>query len=99
MNEGKGIVAGWYFDGNQEKIIEKIKEERLRQDQKWGQQDHPPGYWTIILMEEVGEVAKDVQKDNIDGYEQEMIQVAAVALSALESLHRQRQQALGSPNE
>ena len=75
-----------------------ICEERDRQNEKWGVQNHSPIEWTSILMEEVGEVSREAleyhfkkfYKDTgqLARYEKELIQVAAVALAMLESLHR-----------
>lgn len=42
-----------------EKILEEIKKERIRQNQKWGEQNHSVIEWQAILMEEVGEAAKE----------------------------------------
>ena len=57
---------------------------------KFGVQRHSPEKWMLILLEEVGEAAQAllqhggcVQRER---YEQEMIQVAAVAIAAMESL-------------
>lgn len=36
----------------------RVREERERQDEKWGPQNHENLYWLGILMEEVGEVSK-----------------------------------------
>lgn len=36
-----------------------IREERRRQDAKWGEQNHSPIEWCAILTEEVGEVSKE----------------------------------------
>lgn len=68
--------------------IEKIKQERSRQDEKWGIQNHNPYFWLGILTEETGEVAKATIECNIESYEKELIETAAVALAALESLGR-----------
>ena len=38
-----------------------VEEERLRQDQKWGAQDHPSEVWLAILLEELGEVAELIE--------------------------------------
>ncbi len=38
-----------------------IRDERRRQDEKWGDQSgHPDALWITILVEEVGEAAQDV---------------------------------------
>lgn len=42
-----------------DKIIEEIKAEREKQKAKWGEQNHSIIEWQAILMEEVGEVAKE----------------------------------------
>lgn len=67
--------------------------ERQRQDAKWGEQNHPPGTWLVILMEEVGEASQAVLEMDWNSYREEMVQVAAVALAAVESCDR----ALGVP--
>lgn len=35
-----------------------VLEERSRQDAKWGEQNHEPGDWLLILQEEIGEFAE-----------------------------------------
>lgn len=55
-------------------IFEEIQEERTRQDNKWGEQNHKPIEWIAILTEKVGEVANC----QIHKYREELIQVAAV---------------------
>ena len=35
-----------------------VEEERVRQQEKWGVQNHPIELWLAILMEEVGEAAQ-----------------------------------------
>ena len=68
--------------------------ERMRQDEKWGEQNHSPLKWLAILMEEVGEVSKailespDVEKTT-DEMKEEIVQVAAVALCWIEQLWRE----------
>lgn len=65
-----------------------ILNERKRQDRKWGIQDHSDLYWLGILMEEVGEVAKDLVE--LKDPQVEVVQVAAVALAWLERKERQK---------
>lgn len=78
-------------------IVEMILAERARQDEKFGEQNWEPVLWMSILLEEVGEAARhanDMHWPNgsnpEDAYRDELVQVAAVALAALESLHRNR---------
>ncbi len=75
-------------------IIHEIVEERQRQKIKWGKQDHHPLEWLAILGEEVGEVNRAVLSFHFGGtadtqnYRKELVQVAAVAIAAIESLGR-----------
>ena len=73
-----------------EEILQEIRDERARQDAKWGSQRHLPPYtWMTILMEEVGESAQAALEED-PNYEVELVQVAAVAVAALESYRLQR---------
>lgn len=81
----------------QEEIIDKIRKERTKQEQKWGQQNHSTAEWCMILGEEVGEVNKaaleahfkmDNPEQKLKEYKEELIQVAALAINMIESLHR-----------
>lgn len=70
-------------------ICVEIKEERDRQDKKWGIQDHDEFKWLAILGEEVGEVNKAALEnhfgsDSLDNYRKELVQVAAVAVAMIE---------------
>lgn len=70
----------------QEKILQEIRNERDRQDVKWGSRRQlPQEVWLTILVEEVGEVAESILKRDNDNYPVELVQVAAVAVAALES--------------
>lgn len=40
-------------------IYEEIQDERTRQNEKWGEQNHLPIEWIAILTEEVGEASKE----------------------------------------
>lgn len=70
-------------------ILELVFAERQRQEEKWGVQAHSPLEWYCIEGEEFGEVGREVFENNwgttphlID----EWIQVAAVAVAAIEDL-------------
>lgn len=69
-------------------LLQTIQQERDRQDAKWGEQNHHPLYWLGILTEELGEVAKASIEADWSNYATELIQLAAVAVAALESLDR-----------
>ena len=92
-----------------EEILKEVKNERLRQNEKWGEQNRNVVEWVAILTEEVGEVAKEavnyyfangdvdvnlragesLQRQRIENYRKECIQVAAVVVQMVESLDRQ----------
>lgn len=79
-------------------VLEEVREERVRQDAKWGQQDHHPTEWLSILGEEFGEVCKAVCEAHFkyengetwENYREELIQVAAVAVSMVQSYDRSK---------
>jgi len=66
------------------KVLNEVRKERWRQDAKWGVQNHPPLYWLGILGEEFGEVSKAMIEDQPRSTREELIQVAAVAVAAVE---------------
>lgn len=81
------------------KILADIITERSRQDAKFGEQNHSPQDWLMILMEEVGEFARahmevvySTTATDLDAkrrhLRQELVQVAAVAVAMLESADR-----------
>ncbi|MBC8420263.1 MAG: hypothetical protein H8E10_16885 [Desulfobacterales bacterium] len=73
---------------SQASVIKLILRERKRQDEKWGEQNNEPLRWMAILSEEVGETNKAILENNIVDYVEELIQVAAVAVAALEAVHQ-----------
>lgn len=71
-------------------VLLEVLKERMRQEEKWGEQDHSPEKWITILMEEVGEFSKEVLENTHraslpnDNLRAELVQIAAVALAMLE---------------
>lgn len=72
--------------GIPEHIWQLIVDERKYQEKKYGKQNHEPLKWLAILMEEVGEASKEVLECQMPNYVEEMVQVAAVAVAALETI-------------
>jgi hypothetical protein len=72
---------------HQKEVLAEVIAERDRQDRLWGIQDHKPGKWLAILGEEFGESCRAVLEMN-PKYREELIQVAAVAIAAVESFDR-----------
>lgn len=74
----------------QNDVLVKVDNEMDRQNMLWGVQDHAPLEWLSILTEEVGEVAKELNTESVEPYENwakryhaELVQVAAVACQAV----------------
>lgn len=80
------------------KVLTDVANERARQHQKWGQQDHQPERWLVILGEVFGNVCSIVKEDcgselyyevqAAAEYRKELVQVAAVVVAAIESHDR-----------
>ena len=70
-------------------VVEHVLAERERQDSIWGdQRDNTDDMWALIALEELGEVAKDINETKLGSAYTEIIQVAAVMIAWAESLRR-----------
>lgn len=76
-------------------LDQSVVDERVRQLAKWGVQHHGPEWWLVILTEEVGEFSQAIcdlrwgggnTAERVAHMRDELVQVAAVALSALADL-------------
>lgn len=83
--------------GTQKKIIEKVLDERKRQDEKWGVQDHTAPVWAAIIGEEYGEMCKAINEYGFnptrateDEIYTEAIQTMASCMAMLECIERRR---------
>ena len=81
----------------QKKIIEKVLEERTRQDEKWGKEDHTAQTWGMIIGEEYGEMCKAINEYGFnptrrteDEIYTEAIQTMASCMAMLECIERRR---------
>ena len=64
------------------KVLEQVLAERELQDLKWGDQTfNSDDHWTVILTEELGEVAREVYEKNESDMYEEIIQCAAVCFA------------------
>lgn len=75
--------------------LDRIKTERERQDEKWGEQNHHPLLWFSIIGEEFGEMLHafneysfDNDTNHFDQMENEAIHVAACCVAMLECIDR-----------
>lgn len=80
-----------FFKPEHSSAIAKIIAERQRQDAKWGEQNHDAGKWSLILTEELGEVAKSQLEGDRANYLTELVQAAAVIVAWLECELRKEQ--------
>lgn len=78
-------------------VLDEVYAERKRQETKWGEQNLDPALWLMVLGEEVGEANNAVletifgNEPNLDHYRAELVQVAAVAVRAIENYDRQQE--------
>lgn len=78
--------------------LEDVIQERVRQEQKWGQQNHDMFLYLTILGEEYGETCKaalesrfsESREKALKELREEAVQTAAVALAIVECLDRKK---------
>lgn len=79
-----------------ENFIYKVRYELQKQNDKWGpNRDKHPLAWNSILIEEVGEVSKEMNDNSFsdtlpENYETELIQVAACAFRMFQQNQRNK---------
>ena len=96
-------LAGYHAANEWIAVINEVVEERKKQDAKWGEQNHSPANWLMILTEEVGEVSKAAVEAHfgnatLEEYRNELIQVAAVAIAMIEC-HDRNNPPITPPNK
>lgn len=92
LSKSSAYARQWrlYATSKANRTLAELHAERLRSDKKYGparERGYTPQDWLAVLMEEVGEVARALTKNQgrnhlID----ELIQVAGVAMAAAEAL-------------
>jgi hypothetical protein len=75
------------------KVLADVSWERDLQEKKWGTQDHESVTWMSILGEEYGEACQEANRvffssNSHVNLRAELVQVAAVAVAAIEHLDR-----------
>ena len=77
--EGRELVS---------EILRWVVQERLRQRLLFGTQHHSPQVWCSILAEELGEAAREANRQPVTPreYQDHMLHIATVAVAALEDL-------------
>ena len=78
-------------------VVSEVIAEKDRQKELWGEQNHNPHIYMGILVEEVGEAAQALNEFYFKGepkelahHREELVQVAAVAISAIECIDRDK---------
>jgi NTP pyrophosphatase (non-canonical NTP hydrolase) len=70
-------------------VTEQFLAERESQENKWGEQmHHTDEYWTVILGEEFGEVAREVYEKDTHNLYNELIQCGAVCMAWAEAIQK-----------
>jgi hypothetical protein len=87
-DESVGIFSCYRTTDSMPAWIHTIKAERMRQDKKWGEQNHDNHKWNTILCEEKGEVSKAILEHDGPGVLKELSHVAAVAVAWIEAIGR-----------
>lgn len=63
---GRSGVRGRRWWDPIELVLRMVRDERARQEEKWGRQRHTSLEWLMILAEEVGELAAEVGERSTD---------------------------------
>ena len=85
------------------RILDEIRQERARQDEKYGGPDHDdshhPGDWCLILTKYLGRAAAETIDAVPDAaFRDNMMKIAAVAIAATQSLDRTQSVTMSPPN-
>lgn len=75
-----------------QQVVDDITARREHQDRKFGVRDLHPMQWLTICVEEMGEVAFAICEGDNDAYRNELVDLAASAIAALECLDNGGQQ-------
>lgn len=74
-------------------VLSEVRDERKRQDERWGWTNRDPAWHMVVLQEEVGELCRAIHDahfaggvDALANARAEAIQVAAVAVAFVEGL-------------
>lgn len=67
-------------------IVERVRSEKRRQIDKWGEQTHTLEKWLVILAEEFGECNKACLEKDYIGLIAELIQLITVAFNIVDCL-------------
>lgn len=88
----------------QRRVLRDVADERARQDEKWGEQNHDDCCWATILGEEFGEACQAslhirFGSATVELLRDELVQVAAVAVAWIECIDRSGGLPLGGSDD
>lgn len=77
------------------RVLDQVGKERRRQNEKWGEQNHDPTLYLTILGEQFGEACRAALELRVGKWPEsrlrkELLEVAAVAVAAVECLDRRK---------
>jgi len=91
MSNAEEIAKDFLSEVPRAHALEDVLSERYRQDELWGDQSkHPNERWLVILIEEVGEVARAMYDEDDGHIYEEIIQCAAVCMAWAEAFQKRR---------
>lgn len=94
LNQQRAIInEGIDNIPTQKDIINKLLKERELQDNKFGSSPRNlhSSVWVLVILEELGEVARAILENDSIGYPKELTQVGACAIAALEDYYLGKQ--------
>jgi NTP pyrophosphatase (non-canonical NTP hydrolase) len=91
QNAAEIVTQDFLQELDRANVLEDVLFERLRQDELWGDQSgHANERWLVILIEEVGEVARAMYDDDEGHTYEEIIQCAAVCMAWAEAMQKRK---------
>jgi hypothetical protein len=88
-----GLFDSTIGEDRRGRVLAEVAEERVRQDEKWGGADHDDAHnlydWCEFVADRVGRIRPgDVTLEGIQHARRRLVQTAALAVAAVESLDR-----------
>lgn len=78
---------------HEQEVLEEVRAERARQDAKWGGPEHDDGHEQAIWVRLIDDrLAYPEDANGCKEYRQDMIEIAALAVAAVESFDRKAEQ-------
>ena len=69
----------------QEKVFDMVRQERERQDIKWGDYNHSPTLWLALAMRQMGHLGRDMVTGTREDCVKEAVQCVSVLIAFCEA--------------